>query len=59
MVQLKQQIGNTVTGEDGTSKVGMPKEVVPLVRSQKIGDTAHWRGWFNAGRNLSEIISVL
>ena len=39
MAQLEQQIGNTVTGKDGTSKVGMPKEVVPLVRSQNIGNT--------------------
>ena len=39
MAQLEQQIGNTVTGKDGASKVGMPKEVVPLVRSQNIGNT--------------------
>lgn len=44
MAQLERQIGDTVTGRDGAAKVGMPKEVVALVRSRRIGDTRTGEG---------------
>ncbi|KAF2741232.1 hypothetical protein EJ04DRAFT_557967 [Polyplosphaeria fusca] len=37
--QLKQKIGNTTTAKTGKAQVGMPKDIVPLVQSQTIGDT--------------------
>lgn len=50
MAQLGRQIGDTVTGRDGAAKVGMVREVVPLVRSRKIGDTHTGEGaWSEVG----------
>ena len=50
MARLGRQIGDTVTGRDGAAKVGMVREVVPLVRSRKIGDTHTGEGaWSEVG----------
>ncbi|QDS75136.1 hypothetical protein FKW77_007700 [Venturia effusa] len=42
--QTVQEIGNTITEEEGMARIGMPKEVVPLVKSQKVGDTYTGKG---------------
>ncbi|PSN62962.1 hypothetical protein BS50DRAFT_591189 [Corynespora cassiicola Philippines] len=49
--QLKQQIGNTTTENGGKSQVGIPREVVHLVKSQTIGDT-------HTGENASSQVGI-